>query len=124
MTPFGRKLRELRAARNLTLKEMAGAIGVSAAYLSALEHGQRGAPSWYLLQRIIGYFNIIWDEADELERLARGSNPRVVVDTSGLQPEATEFANRLAAEVRTLDVETFRALMAVLVAREKPANGG
>ena len=124
MTPFGRKLRELRAARNLTLKEMAGAIGVSAAYLSALEHGQRGAPSWYLLQRIIGYFNIIWDEADELERLARGSNPRVVVDTSGLQPEATEFANRLAAEVRTLDVETFRALMAVLAAREKPANGG
>ena len=124
MTPFGRKLRELRAARQLTLKEMAGAVGVSAAYLSALEHGQRGAPSWYLLQRIIGYFNIIWDEADELERLARGSNPRVVVDTSGLQPEATEFANRLAAEVRTLDVETFRALMAVLVAREKPANGG
>ena len=124
MTPFGRKLRELRAARQLTLKEMAGAVGVSAAYLSALEHGQRGAPSWYLLQRIIGYFNIIWDEADELERLARGSNPRVVVDTSGLQPEATEFANRLAAEVRTLDVETFRALMAVLAAREKPANGG
>ena len=124
MTPFGRKLRELRAARQLTLKEMAGAVGVSAAYLSALEHGQRGAPSWYLLQRIIGYFNIIWDEAEELERLARGSNPRVVVDTSGLQPEATDFANRLAADVRSLDAETFRALMAVLVAREKPPRGG
>ena len=84
MTPFGRKLREMRAARGLSLKEMADAVGVSAAYLSALEHGNRGAPAWYLLQRIIGFFNIIWDEADELERLARLSAPRVVLDTAGL----------------------------------------
>jgi len=117
MTPFGAKLRELRAARGKTLKDMAAAIGVSGAYLSALEHGNRGAPSWYLLQRIIGYFNVIWDEAEELERLARVSSPRVVVDTSGLAPEATEFANRLAAEIKSLDAEDLRALMAALSAR-------
>ena len=100
MTPFGARLRQLRAARGTTLKDMAAAIGVSTAYLSALEHGQRGAPSWYLLQRIIGYFNIIWDEAEDLKRLARLSSPRVTLDTSGLSPEATEFANRLAAEIK------------------------
>jgi len=27
-------------------------------------------PTWMLLQRIIAYFNIIWDEAEELQRLA------------------------------------------------------
>ncbi len=119
MTPFGKKLRELRAARALTLKAMAADIGVSAAYLSALEHGNRGSPSWYLLQRIIGYFNVIWDEAEELERLARNSNPRVVVDTSSLRPEATELANRLAADIRTLDPAEVKAIMAILEAREK-----
>ncbi|TIT83335.1 MAG: helix-turn-helix transcriptional regulator, partial [Mesorhizobium sp.] len=36
MTPFGEKLRALRAERGLSQKAMAEAIGVSAAYLSAL----------------------------------------------------------------------------------------
>ena len=44
-----------------------------------------------------GYFNVIWDDAEELERLAETSHPRVIVDTSGLSPAATELANLLAA---------------------------
>ena len=78
MTPFGARVRELRAARGMTLKQMAAALGVSRAYLSALEHGKRGRPTWILLQRIIHYFNVIWDEAEELQRLAELSDPRVV----------------------------------------------
>ena len=62
---------------------MAAALGVSAAYLSALEHGRRGVPSWAMVQKIIGYFNVIWDDAEELQRLAETSHPRVVIDTSG-----------------------------------------
>ena len=77
MTPFGEKLRALRAERGVSQKAMASAIGVSAAYLSALEHGRRGAPTWTLIQKIIGYFNIIWDDAEELARLAEASHPRV-----------------------------------------------
>ncbi len=49
MTPFGARLREIREARGMTLKSMAAAIGVSPAYLSALEHGRRGRPTWDLL---------------------------------------------------------------------------
>lgn len=114
MTPFGQKLRELRGARGATLKSMADAIGVSAAYLSALEHGHRGSPAWYLVQRIIAYFNIIWDEAEELERLAQTSNPRVTLDTAGLSPAATEFANKLARNVRSLTEADVRSLQSAL----------
>lgn len=103
MTPFGARLRELRQARGMTMTAMAEAIGVSPAYLSALEHGRRGRPTWDLLQRIIGHLNIIWDEAEELERLADLSHPRVVIDTEGLSPKATEFANRLAERIGDLD---------------------
>ena len=42
MTPFGEKMRALRAERGLQLKDMAAGLGVSSAYLSALEHGRRG----------------------------------------------------------------------------------
>ena len=117
MTPFGAKLRELRAARGVSLKAMAEAIGVSGAYLSALEHGRRGAPTWYLVQRIITYFNVIWDEAEELERLAQDSDPRITVDTAGLSPRATQLANRLARQIGSLGDGEITALLAILDAR-------
>ena len=93
MTPFGLKMRALRKKKGVNQREMAKQIDVSAAYLSALEHGHRGKPSWQLLQRITGYFNIIWDEEEELHRLAEMSHTRVVVDTENLSASATSLAN-------------------------------
>ncbi|RRH88887.1 XRE family transcriptional regulator [Mesorhizobium tamadayense] len=112
MTPFGERLRALRAERGVSQKAMAQAIGVSAAYLSALEHGRRGAPTWTLIQKIIGYFNIIWDDAEDLARLAETSHPRVRIDTSGLSPAATELANLLAESIEKLDEAELRKITA------------
>ena len=119
MTPFGEKMRKLRADRAITLKQMSEAIGVSSAYLSALEHGKRGRPGWHLIQRIISYFNIIWDEAEEVARLARISHPRITIDTSGLNPLATELANRLADDIGKLEPQTLGELLAVLSAKKQ-----
>lgn len=103
MTPLGERIRALRRERGVSQKQMAEAIGVSAAYLSALEHGRRGVPTWTLIQKIIGYFNIIWDDAEELQRLAETSHPRVRIDTSGLSPAATELANLLGESIGRLE---------------------
>ncbi|WP_378946396.1 helix-turn-helix domain-containing protein [Mesorhizobium sp. ANAO-SY3R2] len=124
MTPLGERIRELRRERGVSQKDMAASIGVSAAYLSALEHGHRGVPSWPMIQKIIGYFNVIWDDADELQKLAEGSHPRVVVDTSGLSPAATELANLLSRAIGELDEAELVALNARLceaLARKKGA---
>ena len=117
MTPFGKKLREMRAERGIALKNMAHAIGVSPAYLSALEHGHRGQPTFYLVQRIIGFFNVIWDEAEELERLAHLSHPRATIDTSGLSDQATELANLLSQHIGDLDGTDLEALLTALKER-------
>jgi transcriptional regulator with XRE-family HTH domain len=114
MTPFGARLRALRANRGVTLKHLAEALQVSAAYLSALEHGKRGSPSAGLVHQVNEYFGLIWDEADELSQLARLSNPRVTVNTAGLTPEQTALANRLAQVIHRLSPETVAALHAVL----------
>ncbi len=119
MTPFGEKMRKLRTDRAITLKQMSAAIGVSSAYLSALEHGKRGRPGWHLIQRIIAYFNIIWDEAEEVTRLARISHPRITIDTSGLNPLATELANRLADDIGKLEPQTLNELLTVLSAKKQ-----
>lgn len=105
MTPFGRKLREIRAARGIALKDMAGGLLVTPAYLSAMEHGHRGKPSKRFVHRVCQYLGIIWDEAEELQRLAELSHPRVVVDTSGLSPKATELANLVAEHIAEFSEE-------------------
>ena len=114
MTPFGERLRELRAERAMTQKQMARSVGVSAAYLSALEHGHRGVPSWGLLQRIIACLNIIWDDADDLQRLALQSAPKVTIDTSGMDPKATELANLLSRRIADLAPQELEALIRML----------
>lgn len=123
MTPFGARIRKLRAERGVTLKVMAEAIGVSAAYLSALEHGKRGRPSWHLIQRIIAFFNIIWDDAEEVARLARISHPKITIDTSGLAPKATELANRLADEIGRIEERTLSEMLAMLDATKRKGKG-
>ena len=121
MTPFGERMRKIRTERGITLKQMADDLGVSSAYLSALEHGKRGRPGWHLIQRILTYFNIIWDDAEEVVRLARISHPRITIDTSGLNPKATELANRLADDIGRLDSAALEELLGILDrTRQKP----
>lgn len=129
MTPFGQRVRELREAQGVSLRAMAAELGVTPAYLSALEHGHRSRPSWALVQRIITYFNLIWDDADELQDLARISHPRIVIDTAGLSPEATRLANELALRIRSLEPDQLARVAEALDLREggdggEPEEGG
>ncbi len=130
MTPFGEKLRALRQARGVLLKDMAAALQVSSAYLSALEHGRRGAPSAGLIHQICQFFGLIWDDADELGALAKQSRPRLKLNSAGLTAAQTALANRLAKELRNLDPETVTAIQALLDAAQpamppaRPARAG
>ncbi len=119
MTPFGLKVRELRLKKGITQKALATALGVSPAYLSALERGRRGRPSWALVQNIITYFGAIWDDAEEIETLARLSHPKVMIDTSGLSATATEVANRLADVIKRLDEKDLEEILGRLNSSQK-----
>jgi transcriptional regulator with XRE-family HTH domain len=118
MTPFGQKLRAMRTAKRCQLKDLAKALKVSSAYLSALEHGHRGKPSPGLVQQVAAYFNLAWEQVDELKALAELSDPRVTIDTAGLNPAATEVANRLASEIDTLSDAEIGQILAVLKPRD------
>jgi transcriptional regulator with XRE-family HTH domain len=114
MTPFGARLRGLRDEKGVTMAKMAQALQVSPAYMSALEHGHRGRPTIGLLHQICAYFSLIWDDAEALRKIADLSHPRVVVDTAGLSPKATELANRLSQKIGELDDSRLDALLAEL----------
>ena len=114
MTPFGARLRALRAEHGVRLKDLAAALRVSGAYLSALEHGRRGAPGPGLVHQVCEFFGLIWDDADELARLARLSHPKVTLSTAGLSPAHTALANRIAQTIARLPPEAVARLDAVL----------
>src|SRR5271156_5968769 len=123
MTPFGTRLRHLRAERGVTLKRLAAELQVSSAYLSALEHGRRGTPSAGLVHQVNEFFGLIWDEADDLAHLAKLSRPRVRINTAGLTPEQTALANRLAEMIHRLPPDMIAALHGLLdrtTQEEKP----
>jgi hypothetical protein len=67
-----------------------------------------------LVHQVCDLFGLIWDDAEELVRLAKLSHPRVVVDTAGLDPARTELANRLAREIARLPDEAVRAMLETL----------
>jgi len=114
MTPFGERLRALRAERGISAKQMAEGLGVSAAYLSALEHGHRGRPNRRFVHAVCQFLGIIWDEAEALQALADRSHPRVTVDTAGLSPQATTLANLLAERIHALPEATIARLLEAL----------
>jgi transcriptional regulator with XRE-family HTH domain len=114
VTPFGTRLRHLRAERGVTLKRLAAELQVSSAYLSALEHGRRGTPSAGLVHQVNEFFGLIWDDADDLAHLAKLSRPRVRINTAGLTPEQTALANRLAQMIHRLPPDMVAALHGVL----------
>jgi transcriptional regulator with XRE-family HTH domain len=103
MTPFGLKVRDLRKKRKITLKQMAQDLEVSSAYLSALEHGKRGKPGPGFVMQVAGYFDLIWDDAENLKELAQLSHPRIVVDTVDRSANATLLANLLSQRIARLD---------------------
>ncbi len=123
MTPFGQKIRDHRAKRGISLKLMARDLGVTSAYFSALEHGHRGSPSSGLVAQICGYFDLMWDEAEELKNLAEISHPKAIVNTAGLNPKATELANILAKKIQYIDEETLDWILAEIQLRTGELRG-
>ena len=121
MTPFGRRMRELRAERGLTQQQQAKQLGVSTAYISALERGARGRPSAPFVDQICAWLGLIWDDAEELKALAAISHPKPTIDAAGTHPEAVALANLLAQNIDSLDEDACERLKTRL--REEISRG-
>jgi transcriptional regulator with XRE-family HTH domain len=117
MTPFGVKLRDWRHRKNRTLYQQAEVLGVSPAYLSALETGTRGRPSAVLVDQICMWLGLIWDDAEELKKLAALSHPKPTINARGHSAEAIYMVNFLAQNIDRLSVADCCAITDVIATR-------
>ena len=110
MTPFGIKLKHIREQRHKSLKDLSKALKVSIAYVSMLENGKRGRPADGLIELICSYFNLSWEEADELKFLAKHSDINTKMNSEKLSFNATMLTNVLKNNIKWLNEEQLRNL--------------
>ena len=123
MTPFGVKIRDWRQSKNFTLHQQAEVLGVSSAYLSALENGTRGRPSVVLVDQICAWLGLIWDDAEELKRLAALSHPKPTIDARGHSAESIYMLNLLAENIDRLSVADCNTITNVITSRLRQGIG-
>ena len=114
MTPFGLKMRALREERGLTQQHQAEHLGVSKAYISALETGSRGRPSGPFVDQICAWLGLIWDDAEALQALAVMSHPKPTIDARKCSADAVYLANLLAQNIHRLDAGQCNEVSAVV----------
>ena len=114
MTPFGLKMRQWRRQKSLTQQQQAEFLGVSKAYISALETGARGRPSSVVVDQICVWLGLIWDDAEALQALAAMSHPKPTIDARKCSADAVYLANLLAQNIHRLDAGQCKEVSAMV----------
>lgn len=75
MKQFGETIRELRIAQDLGLRETAGKVGISPAYLSRIERGKERPPRPEIIKELA---KLLAADPDVLFRLSSSTDPEIV----------------------------------------------
>lgn len=113
LTRFGKQLRSLRIEKDLRLKDMADELGVTVAYLSAVENGKRSVPdSW--VRKIIDLYGLGESEADELQRAACVNKNDIKINLQDTNELEKDLVLSFARKFKTLTVEQVNELQKIL----------
>jgi transcriptional regulator with XRE-family HTH domain len=113
MTPFGKYMRNLRMEKGLLLKDVAERLGVTSAYLSALEHGKKGVPNAEIVRKTISALSLDVQAAGELAKAVRDSEMDFSVPAKAI-PFAFETANAFARQLPSLSEIQLKKIKEIL----------
>jgi transcriptional regulator with XRE-family HTH domain len=111
LTALGKALRKLRIERDLLLRDMADALGVSSAFLSAVETGRKKAPSDFI-EKICKAYNLLKEERQILHEAAENSLTEVSMKMR--TEKDRELVLAFAKKFPNLNENERRALLDVL----------
>lgn len=98
LTPFGEAVRVMRLKHGLSLKAMAEAMGISSAYLSSIEFGEKRLAQKHI-DSAITFLEGYCDQAQIRQVRDAAEQSKQIIDTGGMSPEArghlAAFARRL-----------------------------
>ena len=100
-TEFGKKLQQLRQLGGMTLHDVAQKMGVSTAFLSAIENGRKRVPDDFV-GKVGAVLPVARQQADELEALASQARQQVVVPLPQASRKDADLATVLARKFNSL----------------------
>jgi len=101
ITKFGKALRKYRIDKDVVLGEMAKELGVSSAYLSAVENGKKRITD-KLIKSIKEYFSLDKKSYRELKNLAELSQASVKIDLTNSSNDERELVGAFARKIADL----------------------
>lgn len=113
LTKFGKQLRSLRIEKDLRLKDMADELGVTVAYLSAVENGKRAVPDFWI-EKISRKYNLSNDETISIQKAAYENKKDIRISLEDANECETGLALSFARRFRTLSPEEVNALQKIL----------
>ncbi|MBK8160292.1 MAG: helix-turn-helix transcriptional regulator [Rhodospirillaceae bacterium] len=118
LTPFGRLVRKHRIDAGLLLKDMAEQLRRSAAFLSAVEMGEKPIPAG-LAKQIAEYLKLDHEKTGELEEAAERSQREYRITVGrGASDSQREVAAMFARRFSSLTPEDLEQFKDVLTKRQ------
>ncbi len=112
-TLLGDYLRGIRMKADLSLRKMATDLGISPAFLSAVENGKKKMPdSWFTL--IPETYNLSKEESDEFKDIAYESFETVELNLANAKDANKKLAIRFARRFDEIDENTCEELLELL----------
>lgn len=113
VTEFGRLLRKIRIEQSLLLKDMADRLGMTSAYLSAIELGKKNIPE-NLVDKIATIFCLAPSEKEKLSSSVEQSQPAIKLDLSSSNAEQRDLVMHFARKYEGLSKDKVDQLKKLL----------
>lgn len=110
LTEFGKFNRKLRIDHGELLKDMAKKLGVTVAYLSAVEVGRRKIPEKWL-DMIKNLYDMTPEETEAMHRAFNQSIDEIRIDLSNQSPSYRETVMMFARELNNFEEDDIKDLL-------------
>ena len=123
LTELGKFLKKLRVDRNEVLKDMAGKLGVTASFLSAVENGKKRMPSEWNGKLCVAY-SLDSDNRKLLTAAIADTEASIDLKLVDLPSANRELAVFFARRFSVLDSDQVKAIQKILRKDEKNRGEG
>lgn len=113
LTDLGKELRRIRISNNEYLKDMASKLGITSAYLSAIENGKR-EPTKKFMDTLFSIYSISLNEQKNLMQAFYSTIDNVSINLSNQSSEHKDLGLVFARKFDGLSDEQIRMLTKIL----------
>ena len=113
LTPLGKFLRKRRDLLDLTLREVAKKLGVSSAYLSAIDYGKKTI-SPAVLDKLVALFALSENEVSHMHLLMKLSSEDLTVDLSTCSKSMKLLFVELSTNSTAISSEKIKVIRSII----------